>query len=74
MEIYRLTGLGRALSHNIKSPPTPEWKVIHFLAKHGRGTKEQMSSYLGISAGQVSAALARLRFKRVVVEETGVTV
>lgn len=69
MEIYSLTYRGRALSHSVRSPDTPEWKVIHFLAKQGRATKEQIQSYVPETS---STTLARLRIKGIIRDETGV--
>ena len=71
MEIYRLSGRGRALAHNYRNPPTPEWGVIHFLNKRGMATKEQIYENV---PGASSATLAKLRIKRIIAGETGVSV
>lgn len=71
MEIYSLTFKGRALSHSTRSPNTPEWKVIYFLSKHSRATKEQIISNVPDAS---SSTLARLRIRGIIQEETGVTV
>lgn len=71
MEIYRLTNMGERLAHSYKSPPTPAWGVIHFLNKRGMATREQIIENV---PGATSLTLAKLRNKRVVIEETGVNV
>lgn len=71
MEIYALTNTGRSLSHSVRSPNTPEWRVIYFLAKNGQRTKEQILSYVPEAS---SATLAKLRIKGVIKEDSGVTV
>lgn len=71
MEIYRLSKLGYALSHSTRSPQTPEWSVIHYLARMHSASKEKLLAEL---PGVTSTTLARLRIKRILVEETGVSV
>lgn len=71
MEIYRLSRLGYALSHSTRTPATPEWGVIYYLAKMHTASKEKL---LAEVSGATSATLARLRIKRILVEETGVSV
>ncbi len=71
MEIYRLSKLGYALSHSTRSPATPEWGVIHYLARMHSAPKEKI---LAEVAGASSTVLQRLRMKRILVEETGVSV
>ena len=71
MEIYELTNTGRALSHSVRSPNKPEWKVIYFLAKNGQSDKEKILSYVPEAS---SATLAKLRIKGVIKEDSGVTV
>lgn len=71
MEIYRLSRLGYALSHSTRNPPTPEWNVIHYLARMHSASKEKIISEV---AGVSSLTLAGLRRKRILVEETGVSV
>jgi len=69
VEIYSLTSRGRSLSHNTRSPRTPEWGVIYFLAKQGRATTEQIKTFVPSSS---SFTIARLRIKGVIREESGV--
>ncbi len=71
MEIYRLSKLGRQLASNYKAPGTPEWGVIHFLNKRGVATKEQI--YENVS-GATSSILIKLRIKKIIVGEAGVSV
>lgn len=68
MEIYSLTARGKVLAHNTRSPHTPEWGVIYFLAKQGRATTEQIKNYVPSST---SITIARLRMKGIIREETG---
>ena len=69
MEIYSLTSKGKALSHSVRGAPTPEWKVVYFLAKQGRATKDQIKEYVPIAS---SSTLLRLRIKGIIQDETGV--
>ncbi len=71
MEIYRLSKLGYALSHSTRNPPTPEWAVIHYLARNHSASKEKIISEV---PGTTPTVLARLRMKHILVEETGVSV
>lgn len=71
MEIYSLSKLGYALSHSTRNPPTPEWNIIHYLAKMHSASKEKI---LAEVSGASTTALARLRMKRILIEETGVSV
>lgn len=71
MEIYRLSRLGYTLSHSTRNPPTPEWAVIHYLSKIHSASKDKI---LAEVPGATTTTLARLRMKRILVEETGVSV
>lgn len=71
MEIYSLSKLGYALSHGTRNPPTPEWKVIHYLARMHKASKEKILREVPDAS---TTTLARLRMKRILVEETGVNV
>ncbi len=71
MEIYSLTTRGRALSHSVRSPKTPEWGVIYFLAKQGSATKEQIIGYVSSAS---SSTLMKLRLKGIIQDETAVRV
>lgn len=68
MEIYSLTSRGKALAHNTRSPNTPEWGVIYFLARQGRATTDQIKNFVPSST---SITIARLRIKGIISEETG---
>lgn len=71
MEIYRLSKLGYALSHSTRNPPTPEWTVIHYLGRMHSASKEKLLTEV---PGTTPATLANLRRKKILVEETGVSV
>lgn len=71
MEIYSLTTRGRALSHSIRSPKTPEWLIIHFLARQGKATNEQIMDYV---PGATNMTLARLKSRGVIKDESGVVI
>jgi hypothetical protein len=68
MEIYELTTTGRGLAHSMRSPNTPEWKVIYFLSKQGRATKDQIQGYVPDAS---SATLAKLRIKHIIQDAGG---
>ncbi len=55
MEVYELTDRGRMLSHSRRSPRTPEWGVIHHLAKNGIATREQLMEYVPDATGTTLA-------------------
>ncbi len=69
MEVYVLADRGRMLAHSRRSPPTPEWGVIHHLAKVGVATREQLIEYI---PGLTSVTLAKLRSKRIITEQAEV--
>ena len=71
MEIYRLSKLGYALSHSTRNPSTPEWNVIHYLSRMHAASKEKI---LREVPHVTASTLARLRMKRIIIEETGVSV
>lgn len=71
MEIYRLSNLGYALSHSTHNPDTPEWRIIHYLSRMHSASKEKLLSEV---PGTSSITLSKLRMKRVLIEETGVSV
>lgn len=71
MELYRLSGLGYKLSHNVRHEDKPEWRIIHYLSRMHVATKEKILSEV---PGATSTMLTKLRYKRVLVEETGVNV
>lgn len=71
MEVYRLTHLGYRLSHNIRHEEKPEWGVIYYLSRMHVATKEKILSEV---PGTSPSTLAKLRIKKVIVEESGVDV
>jgi len=71
MEIYRLSQIGYALSHSVRNPDTPEWRVIHYLAKMHSASKEKLMAEV---SGVTPSTLSRLRMRRILIEETGVSV
>ena len=71
MEIYRLSKLGYALSHSTRNPRTPEWNTIHYLARMHSASKQKL---LNEVPGTNSSTLRKLALKRIIIEETGVSV
>lgn len=71
IEIYRLTPRGEELAHSYRSPRTPEWAVIHFLARRVAATKEQI--YENVPSAS-SSTLARLAIRGIIVGGRSVTV
>ena len=71
VEIFSLTPMGHALARSTTNPDTLEWRIIHHLDLIKSSTKDSLASHCGVGTGSVSAALYKLRHKRVVVEETG---
>ncbi len=71
MEIYRLSGFGYKLSHSMSHPQTPEWAVIHYLSRMHSASKEKIMADV---PGVDTTVLRRLRMKRILVEETGVSI
>lgn len=74
IQIYALTPVGQSLSHSVRNPITAEWKIIHYLAKVGRSTGDQIRTYCGLGNAEATRALVTLRHKRVIEEETGTEV
>lgn len=74
MQIYALTQLGKAIARSTRNPSTPEWKVIHHLDLVGNAEMSRIATYCGLSTGEASAVLTRLRHRRIVAEQTGTEV
>ena len=74
MDIYGLTVMGHKLARSTHNPPTPEWRVIHFLDKAHQSTKEQISEYCGLSPVQTAVIVRKLKSRRIVATEMGVNV
>lgn len=74
MKIYSLTPLGEAVAKSVRFTNSNDWKVIHHLAKVGHATDDQLSTYCGLSRGEISAAVSRLRVKKIIKDESGVEV
>jgi DNA-binding MarR family transcriptional regulator len=68
MRIYSLTALGQSLSKNTRSPYTPSWRIIHFLAKRDAASDDQIVEFTGLNKGVVSGSLRSLQAKRFVKE------
>lgn len=58
------------LAHSTRNPNTAEWRVIHYLAQRHSASGEKIVSDLNVP----SSALANLSAKRIIVEDTGVSV
>ncbi|KKN79346.1 hypothetical protein LCGC14_0341280 [marine sediment metagenome] len=71
MEVYRLTTRGQQLAHSYRAARTPAWSIIFFLSKRHMATKEQI---LANVPDATSMTLTKLKYKRIVTEETGVDV
>lgn len=71
MELYSLTALGHRLAHSRRNPPTPEWAVIHHLARHGVATKAEIFEYV---PSATITTLVKLKMKQVIYEQAGVNV
>ena len=71
MEIYSLSKRGYALSHSTRYPPTPEWGVIHYLAKMHSASGEKLKREV---FGVTSMTLAKLRLKKILVTDKGIEV
>lgn len=71
MQIYRLSRIGYALAHSTKNPNTPEWGVIHYLAKQHSA---EMGKILAEVQGASPITIQKLRRKGIIVEETAVRV
>ena len=71
LQIYRLSPLGYRLSHSTRNPNTPEWAVIHYLARMHSASRDKI---LNEVASATTMTLARLRLKGILKEETGVSV
>ena len=76
IEIYGLTDMGRKLARSTRNPDTVEWRVIHYLDRVRRATKEQIAEYCGLSSNQASAVLKKLKRTKppLVADESGVNV
>lgn len=64
IEIYRLSGRGEELAHSFRNPRTPGWAVVHFLAKRGSATKEQIFEYVPSAS---SSTLAKLSMRGIII-------
>jgi len=71
MHIYSLTSRGETLAHSYRNPSTPAWKVIHFLNRRGKSTREQILENV---PDATSVTLFKLMSKHIIMEETGVNV
>ena len=71
LRIYQLTPIGKKLARSVSNPDSPAYRVVHFLDQQGQGTADQVAQFCGISQGQASMLLGRLRRRKVVSEVTG---
>jgi len=67
LRIYSLTPLGFKMARSVRTPNSPEWKVVHFLDKRD-ASDEQLAEFTGIDRGSLSAALRHLKARGVVRE------
>ncbi len=74
IQIYALTAIGKAMARSSKNPDTSAWRVVHFLDGVGNATREQISEYCSLNAGETASVLLKLRYKRIIAEQTGVGV
>ncbi len=74
MEIFGLTKLGIQLARSTHSPDTPEWRVIYFLDKRRRATREQIEAFAGVPSGTLGVVIRNLKNKHIIGVETGVSV
>jgi len=72
--IWGLTNRGIRLARNPHNPNTPAFKLISFLDKVPRASKETIGDYCGLSPVQTAVILRELKGKGIVAEETGVNV
>lgn len=61
MKIYGLTNLGRRLARSVSNPDNKGYRTIHFLDTHGTATLDQIAGSIGVSEGEASSILARLK-------------
>ena len=68
MRIYQLTGIGQNLASNPTSQQTTAMKVLYWLRRHGgRGTDEQMRTFVDASPSDIHMAVNNLvRMKAIV--------
>lgn len=64
MKIYALTPLGKRLARSTNNPDTAGWKIVHHLDGVGRGTPDQIASFIGISEEEVATTLSTLKRKK----------
>lgn len=70
MEIYGLTPMGHQLARSTHNPDTSAWKIIHFLDKVHKSTREQVSEYCGLSPVETAVVMRKLKARRIIAEET----
>ena len=47
MKIYTLSNIGLQLSHSARHEDTDEWRLVHYLARQHRASKETLESMFG---------------------------
>lgn len=69
MEMYGLTQRGIRIARNPRNPPTPPYKVIHFLDKVPRASREMIADYCGLSPTETSITLRSLKANHIIADE-----
>ena len=68
LQIWSLTTLGRTMARSTRNPRSTAWSIIHHLDSMGSRTTDQLVNYIGVSKGEVSSELSRLKVRGLVVE------
>ncbi len=72
IQIWSLTKIGQIMARSYRNPRSAAWKIIHHLDAVGARTTDQIATYTGLSRGDVSVILQRLkRSKPPIVSEGG---
>jgi hypothetical protein len=72
--IWGLTSRGIRVARNPHNPNTPVYKIVAFLDKVPRASKETINDYCGLSPTQTAVILRALKARGIVAEETEVNV
>lgn len=71
MRIYTLTPVGHKLARSVSNPDSPAYRVVAHLDQVGHSTVEQIAEFCGMSIGETTSILRKLRRGRVVAEVSG---
>lgn len=74
LQVYSLSPIGKGLARSTSAPNNPNYKVIFWLDKVGRSTIDGIAQNTGMSKAEVAVVIRRLRFNKVVKEDTEVMV